>query len=485
MDFEIRETVFETEFISSDSVFETEFDDSNSSFETDINSEVVYYPKPAWVDELRQEVSESVIKTTEEADRSESEADRAESEADRAEELKNETEEKAEQVDVYVNEMLDGSRLVEVSEAPTEGKLWVDITPEEEEEVYTVEEVDNKFTTKRLLTYDGSTIRLDGMIQTYSDLYDACMNRPDFVVLVYNDRAYHVNRVSNEQIVFITSYVSGGYVKMDRISISDDDVVTLTTGEAEMVVNKVGSITDANKTSTTKYPSVKAVNDLVEEIKHSGIAYDDTEVRADIAELQSYFTDGKANRVVVVTEEDISGPIDATTLNGKSEGDLSVAHAVDSDTLAGNNASYFATHSALLGTYRSHILMSDGVSGSAGYVCIAKITVSGTYSNDGMAWLFTQRARLPCFLMMNFNNQNGTTPSIQSFQYIGGPPPSVVAITNGSVTEIYVQKTENYDCITLFKQFITARLTGITVENPGSFVSELPSGTKVSATKYT
>lgn len=122
-------------------------------------------------------------------------------------------------------------------------------------------------TEKKLLEYDGTNITLKGVVQTYRKIYDYCMLTPDFVVLVYNERAYHVNRVTSEQVVFITAYVSNGYTQIDRISINADNVVTTTSSKSEMVVNKVGTITDDNKDSTDKYPSVKAVSDVADTIK--------------------------------------------------------------------------------------------------------------------------------------------------------------------------------------------------------------------------
>lgn len=120
-------------------------------------------------------------------------------------------------------------------------------------------------TEKHLLTYENNSIKENDVTLTYDEVHAMLMDSPDFVVLVYNDRAYHPNRITNEQIVFITSYASNGYTTLERISMSNEGLITLTSSNSEMTANKVSGIADSNKGDTLKYPAVKAVVDYVDE----------------------------------------------------------------------------------------------------------------------------------------------------------------------------------------------------------------------------
>lgn len=122
------------------------------------------------------------------------------------------------------------------------------------------DDIANKM-TKHLLSYDGTNILENGTIKTYSNIYNMLMNDQAFVIVVYNDRAFHPNRITSEQIVFISSYVSNSQEIMERISINHSNLVTFTSGTSETSVNKTNVINDTNKDSESKYPSIKAVVD--------------------------------------------------------------------------------------------------------------------------------------------------------------------------------------------------------------------------------
>lgn len=117
----------------------------------------------------------------------------------------------------------------------------------------------DKKTEKHLLGFDGTHITENGQVLTFAQVHAMLMDTPDFVVCVYNDRAYHPNMVKSSQIVFISSFVSNGNERMDRISLLPSGIATVTFGESESVANKTNAITDANKESESKYPSNKAV----------------------------------------------------------------------------------------------------------------------------------------------------------------------------------------------------------------------------------
>lgn len=146
-------------------------------------------------------------------------------------------------------------------------------------------------TDKHLLTYDGTYIREGDTVLTHEAIYNMLLNSPSFVVLVYNNRAYHPNTVTTSQIVFISSHVSGGYEEMERISISSNNAVTLTNGRAEMMANKTQIINDSNKSNENKYPSLKAVADYVETVT-SPIKSDMSDLSDDIDSINQCFTGG-------------------------------------------------------------------------------------------------------------------------------------------------------------------------------------------------
>lgn len=117
----------------------------------------------------------------------------------------------------------------------------------------------NGKTVKHLLHYNGTNITENGLGLTYAQIYEMLMNKPDFVVLVYNDRAYHPNIVKASEIVFVSTISSNGYITLSRISIQSNNSVSISDGSAEMLSNKVSTIADSQMYDTNKYPSNNAV----------------------------------------------------------------------------------------------------------------------------------------------------------------------------------------------------------------------------------
>lgn len=118
---------------------------------------------------------------------------------------------------------------------------------------------------KMLLKYTGSAIqKYNGDSVTFTEVYNHLMGATGFSVLVYNDLAYHPNRVDSGSIVFSATIPSNGYAKTERITWASSGGITTTYAEAEKTSSRVSAIADADKASTTKYPSVKAVVDYVE-----------------------------------------------------------------------------------------------------------------------------------------------------------------------------------------------------------------------------
>lgn len=130
---------------------------------------------------------------------------------------------------------------------------------------YVYNAIKEQKTDKHLLYFETNPNRIteNGATLTYNKIYQMLMDSPSFVVLVRDNSAYHPNVITGEQIVFISSHVSNGYETMERVSISNENLVTVTNGKAQMYANKTGTINSTNKSDTEKYPSIKAVVDYV------------------------------------------------------------------------------------------------------------------------------------------------------------------------------------------------------------------------------
>lgn len=88
--------------------------------------------------------------------------------------------------------------------------------------------------TKHLLTYNGTNIKEGDTIMTHSSLYEMLMSTPAFVVLVYNDHAYHPNLVTSTQIAFTCSYFStNDEIVVERVNITSANVITTTIGKTK------------------------------------------------------------------------------------------------------------------------------------------------------------------------------------------------------------------------------------------------------------
>lgn len=132
------------------------------------------------------------------------------------------------------------------------------VSPSEIQEIK--EKLQNK-TEKNLLTYvDGKICTYGGEDVTFQEVYNMLLTEPDFVVLVYNDRAYHPNQVDADTIIFASTYTNAGHIVTYRILFNSDESVTVSEVTAEKLADKVTEITDSNKEDTTKYASVKAVS---------------------------------------------------------------------------------------------------------------------------------------------------------------------------------------------------------------------------------
>lgn len=128
-------------------------------------------------------------------------------------------------------------------------------------------------TVKHLLNYNGNVITEGGVVVSFGELYAMLMESMDFAWLSYNNRMYRPTMVkgpdagdSKYRIAFDAPIIDGVTSKDAEIECVSADGVTMesiatVSVNNENVSNKQASL--SNTTSTTYYPSNKAVVDYV------------------------------------------------------------------------------------------------------------------------------------------------------------------------------------------------------------------------------
>lgn len=131
---------------------------------------------------------------------------------------------------------------------------------------------------------------------------------------------------------------------------------------------------------------------------------------------------------------------------------------------------------------RSGYGLSQGLysatTGTIGYVLLCTIKITGTYQNTPTTIVYTQRGDSEAvYLSVSFASTNNTDPALNKFTYFG--PSYVRAYIVKSTTstwQIYIQKTESYDSISLlyYAKPYHSEQTTITWNN--TQVTTLPTG---------
>lgn len=160
------------------------------------------------------------------------------------------------------------------------------VSPDEDGEI-NLTASDVGATIKHLLNYNDNVITEGGVVVSFGELYAMLMEGMDFVVLVYNDRAYHPTVVKKPstgdnkwRVAFNSPIIDGVTSKVAEIECASADGVTMesiatVSVNNENVSNKQASL--SNTTSTTYYPSNKAVADYVAPIaEKANAAYSPT-----------------------------------------------------------------------------------------------------------------------------------------------------------------------------------------------------------------
>lgn len=216
------------------------------------------------------------------------------------------------------------------------------------ESLVDVNEKLNKKTNKQILEYNGTNITSDDVVQTFEQIYKYLINDPDFVILVHENKAYHPNIIDDEEIVFLSTFKSGGYNYVKIITINNNNVITLSDSKLEMTQNKTGEITEENKNSTDKYPNLKAVTNYIQPLKDTV-----TNLNKDLGTLEDLETVDKSCLVGAVNEVkrkvESAGTGTVKSVNGTSpDANGNVAITVPSKTSQlTNDSNYLTQHQSL------------------------------------------------------------------------------------------------------------------------------------------
>lgn len=118
---------------------------------------------------------------------------------------------------------------------------------------------------------------------------------------------------------------------------------------------------------------------------------------------------------------------------------------------------------------------NGGTNGTSGYVNIVRFTFTSGYQNRPILFTLLSRGKdaYKCQLRMN-NNSDPTAATINSFKVRDSQNSvPVYATFSSGVVNIYVEKSESYDGITVSNLMYSA---SVTVSYPNTLVSSVPSG---------
>jgi hypothetical protein len=118
-----------------------------------------------------------------------------------------------------------------------------------------------------------------------------------------------------------------------------------------------------------------------------------------------------------------------------------------------------------------------GVSGTGGYVGICRFTIMSGYINQAIKIKILQRGLDGGEISIRFANDIGHDPNLASF-YVKGDLTAVrlVKVSSG-VWDLYVEKSEAYDCIDIVDIQIGYHMSGFVIEWTNKLVASNPGGT--------
>lgn len=120
-----------------------------------------------------------------------------------------------------------------------------------------------------------------------------------------------------------------------------------------------------------------------------------------------------------------------------------------------------------------------GINGTAGYARVATIKITGNYSNAPIKFeIFRRGAKRSEVMFLCFNNDNSDDPSINGLFTSGSAPlfNAFATKTDTSTWEIYVQKSESWDSITVITTIPDYMRSRVKISYADNLLSDVPSG---------
>lgn len=123
-----------------------------------------------------------------------------------------------------------------------------------------------------------------------------------------------------------------------------------------------------------------------------------------------------------------------------------------------------------------YAMSSPGTAGTAGYVHMARLTITAANADTPITFVLTQRQKLyPMFVYVQFYNSTASTSSLQAIRYEGANYGAFLVQNSALVWDLYVQKATAHDTITIQDWYTSATMESrVTVSFPGTLVSSLP-----------
>ena len=165
---------------------------------------------------------------------------------------------------------------------------------------------------------------------------------------------------------------------------------------------------------------------------------------------------------------------DAVNIDGKLTltGGLSSALSIANGGTGATTAAGIANSHSHLSEYNS-----NAGSGTAGYIKLATITILKANMNQTLWFKIARRGdSMTTDVSVTFYNSGTTDPGLAYLRYFG-PAPIWINKTTTGVWDLYVQKTESYDNISVldYKQGSYSQ-ERVFISFPGEFAGSLPSG---------
>lgn len=209
-----------------------------------------------------------------------------------------------------------------------------------------------------------------------------------------------------------------------------------------------------------------------------------------------YFTTIKTEQreledVINTLDETITNKVDKVEGKGLSTNDYTTAEKNKlAGIVEGANAYTHPDSGVTAGTYsnvtvnaqghvtvgKNYVHAASAGGGTAGYLQIATLTVSGTYQNEPIVIELSRRgAATTCTLYLTFASSADTNPAIGTFVYVGTNYNCYLYKAATSTWYLYVQKAEGWDNIGVVRYNKPNYMSGVTIQWTDVLVTSIPS----------